>query len=49
MIWHNITVLFQKGGVFLKEYVLLSSLYYNHKDQYEELYQTRIHSVEFFL
>lgn len=30
----------------MKEYVLLSSLYYNHKDQYEKLYQTRIQSEE---
>lgn len=30
----------------MKEYVLLSSLYYNHKKEYEELYHSRIHSEE---
>lgn len=29
-----------------KDYVLLKNLYYNHKEEYEELYKSRFHSSE---
>lgn len=29
-----------------KDYVLLKSLYYDHKREYEELYKSRFHSSE---
>lgn len=36
------------GGVILKskEYILLKSLYYEHKEEYEALYESRINSTE---